>query len=157
MKKAINRNRSYFVGVGAYSKASDSVLLDLDLIDVYNPFSTKMDCLVFNEQLLDFISSYKGEYIGVFSGDKGIYIERALVFHEDNVTLETLKGCYTKEECFYQAEIISEELVCGVDKKELFSYLVDAITRLNKYDGFTLRIKDGYVYRLNTVEGELLR
>lgn len=157
MKKGINRNRSYFIGVGAYSEASESVLLDKDLVDVYNPFSTKVDCLVFNNQLIEFCKEFKGEYIGVFHGDKGSYIEKALVFHEDNVTLETLKGCYTKEECFYQAEIISEELVCKADEKELFSYLVGAITRLNKYDGFTLRIEDGYVYRLITIEGELLR
>lgn len=141
--------------MGAYSEASESVLLDNTKFLTIQTDVHKLE--LYFAELLKFCRNFKGKYIGVFSGDKGIYIERALVFHENNVTLETLKGCYTKEECFYQAEIISEELVCGVDEKELFSYLVDAISKLNKYDGFTLRIKDGYVYKLITIEGELLR
>lgn len=155
MEKSINRNRSYFVGVGAYSKASESVLLDNTKFLTIQTDVHKRE--LYFDNLAEFCGSYKGGYIGIFSGDKGIYIEKALVFHENNVTLETLKGCYTKEECFYQAEIISEGLVGRVDKKELFSYLVDAISKLNKYDGFTLKIKDGYVYKLNIIEGELLR
>ena len=146
MEKTINRNRSYFIGVGAYSSNLNSVMIT----------SNKH----INEErtaLKGFCRFFSGEYIGVFSGDKGIYIEKALVLHEDNVTIETLKECYTKEECFYQAEIISEELVCKADDKELYSYLISAISFLGIYDGFTLKIKDGYVYRLNTIEGELLR
>lgn len=151
MEKAINRNRSYFVGVGAYSKASESVLLD------NTEFLTMQERKLCFDNLAEFCRSFKGEYIGVFSGDKAIYIEKALVFHEDSVTTETLKGCYTKEECFYQAEIVSEELICKADEKELYSYLIESISKLNKYDGVTLRIKEGYVYKLNTIEGELLR
>lgn len=146
MEKTINRNRSYFIGVGAYSSNLNSVMITPN--EHINEERTA---------LKGFCRFFKGEYIGVFSGDKGIYIEKALVLHEDNVTLETLKGCYTKEECFYQAEIISEELVCKANDKALYSYLIVAISKLEKYDGFTLKIKDGYVYRLNTIEGELLR
>lgn len=152
MEKAINRNRSYFVGVGAYSKASESILLDNTKIqtDVH-----KRE--LYFDNLAEFCRIFKGEYIGVFSGDKGIYIEKALIFHEDSVTIETLKECYTKEECFYQAEIVSEEIISSDAYQQLYKYLREAISKLDKYDGFTLRIKDGYVYRLNTIEGELLR
>lgn len=155
MEKTINRNRSYFVGVGAYSEASESVLLDNTKFLAVQTDVHKRE--LYFDNLAEFCRNFKGEYIGVFSGDKGIYIEKALVFHENNVTLETLKGCYTKEECFFQAEIVSEEIVCNSNYKALYSYLREAISKLDKYDGFTLRIKDGYVYRLNTVEGELLR
>lgn len=146
MEKEYNRNRSYFIGVGAYSSDLNSIMI------TPNEYINKE-----RTALKGFCRFFSGEYIGVFSGDKGIYIEKALVFHEDNVTLETLKGCYTKEECFYQAEIVSEELVCKANDKELYKYLIEAISNLYKYDGFTLKIKDGYVYKLITVEGELLR
>lgn len=151
MEKTVNRNRSYFIGVGAYSKASESVLLD------NTKFLTIRERELYFDNLAEFCRSFKGEYIGVFSGDKGIYTEKALVFHEDNVTIETLKGCFAKEECFYQAEIVSEEIISSDAYQQLYKYLREAISKLDKYDGFTLRIKDGYVYRLNTIEGELLR
>jgi len=144
--KRNKQNRSYFVGIGAYSKASESVLLrDIDLISYSE-----------HKSLIEFCENFKGEYIGVFSGDKGIYIEKALVFPETNVTLETLKSVYTKEECFYQAEIISEDVVWSNDYIALYTYLIEAISNLNRYDGFTLRILNGYIYEIKTVEGELL-
>lgn len=137
MKKVLNR--SWFVGVGAY-RDTPSVLLEDNESNI--------------KALKEFCKDAPSN-IGVFYGDKGIYIEPCLIISETQTTLETLKGCYTKEECFYSAEIIGSDLVCRNSPKELYEYLLRTVETLNKYEGFTLKIIDGYVYRLITVEGEL--
>lgn len=145
----MKKNRSYFVGVGAYN--GKCVLMDSNRDS--NGFLNHV-----NEQhsQLKLLCCLMTDTIGVFYGDNGIYIEQAYIFPEENVNIETLRSCYTKEECFYQAEIVSEEVVCEADAKALYQYIKEEIKNLNKYDGFTLRIKEGYVYRLNTIEGILI-
>lgn len=94
-----------------------------------------------------------GDYIGIWKSPKGhLYIEQSTILSYNEGDLDILRLGFPREEAFYVAKIKSTIPLRG----DILSIFAWELLQLKLNEGATYQFKDKVLYKLETIEGELL-